>query len=248
MTKGPKTFDGSIGKLLHNCEKRPVVEFESIEFHLSENISEISNTISTDQSYLFNICSAISKGICDVNLASRCPGNLCHSRFLTTANRLCRLYISTTNPSQFLILLVKYILWVYAPAHFSIKSKSSCIFGSIHLANIIRNSRFLHGRYLKTFQNTISRNAFFAHPENVLLAMLNDDDENVRCPAWQKIIQVRKTNLNENVRTFNLPRINFDANNYLGMINIDQETHTVPPILKNFDFTNNDATNYAKKK
>lgn len=78
--------------------------------------------------------------------------------------------------------------------------------------------------------------------------MLNDDDENVRCPAWQKIIQVRKTNLNENVRTFNLPRINFDANNYLGMINIDQETHTVPPILKNFDFTNNDATNYAKKK
>lgn len=122
------------------------------------------------------------------------------------------------------------------------------MFGAIHLGNIIRNSQFLEGPYLKTVQNTISRNAFFAHPENVLLSMLNDDDENIRCRAWQKILEIRKTQSNEGIRRFDLPRLNFRLNNYLDMIDFDQETRTVPPVLRNFKFPVDDAKYYAEMK
>jgi len=36
----------------------------------------------------------------------------------------------------------------------------------------------------------IQRNAFFAHPENILLGMLSDDDENVQRLAVNKILSV----------------------------------------------------------
>lgn len=42
---------------------------------------------------------------------------LSHSRFVTSANRNCCLYISSTKPSELLVTLVNYILRVLAPTH-----------------------------------------------------------------------------------------------------------------------------------
>lgn len=53
------------------------------------------------------------------------PGTLIHSRFLTTTNAIMRLYISTKNPSKKLKLLVKFVMTVYAPMWFQIKTKSN---------------------------------------------------------------------------------------------------------------------------
>lgn len=249
VTKGPKTFDGPIGKLLQNCELRPLVQFEKIQFDCNvKNISEISKTVSWEQNYLYHICTAISNGVCDKELEKQFPGKISHSRFITMANRLCRLYVSTTNPSSLLIILVKYVLRVYAPAHFNIKYQSSCIFGPIHLANIIQTSRFLTGKHLKTVQQTIARNAFFVHPENISLTMLCDENKNVRYLGWKKILRIRKSSSNEKVRTFNLPRLNFNGNHYTEIIDLEQEAKTVPPILRKFEFCSNDANYYAKKK
>lgn len=172
-------------------------------------------------------------------MADRNPGNLNLSRFTTTANRICRLYISTLNPSHTLVNFTKYILWVYA---FS----PSCVFGAVHLSFIIRQSRLLDSKFLQTIQNTISRNSFYLHPENFMLAILNDDDENIRYRGWTKILEIKNAPESENIRVFDLPSINFNANNYIEMIDFDNETKTIPPVLKNLDLSMNDAN--AKKK
>lgn len=249
VTKSPKTFDGPIGKRMQNCEQQPVVKFEKIAFDCNiGDLSELSKSISSDQSYLYDICTAISNGVCESDLEKRFPGKLSHSRFVTAANRLCRLYVSTRHPSNLLVVLVKYILRVYAPTHFNIKYRPSCVFGPIHLLNVIKNSRFLEGKYLNTVQRTIARNAFFSHPESIALTMLCDNDKNVRYRAWRRLIEIRKYLSNDRVRTFNLPRLNFNANDYTEMIDFEREAQTTPPILRNFNFNMGDAKFYARKK
>lgn len=247
-TTGPNAFRGTIGKQLQNCEKKPVVKFEPIEFRCNvENLTEISNSLSTDQRYLFDICTSISKGACPLSLANRFPGKICHSRWLTLANRICRLYISTQRPSKILIMLVKFVLWVYAPTHFEVKHRSSCVFGPIHLANVIKASKFLEKKYLNVVQAAISRNAFFAHPENLLLAILNDDDERIRYRGWTKIIQTRNENLSS-LRQFQVPALNFDADNYIEMVDWENSEISVPPILQHFDFGSKSARTLANVK
>lgn len=127
------------------------MKFKPIKFHCNvPNISDISKSLSTDQRYLFDICTAISKGECDSSLSNRYPGNPSHARFTTNANRLCRLYVSTLEPSETLIMFVQFVLWVYASAHFEIKYNSSITYGAIHLANFIKISRFLPPVYLES--------------------------------------------------------------------------------------------------
>ena len=56
--------------------------------------------LSTDQRYLRDICHCVSTGEIPSSLATRSPGQLNHSRWLTAGNRILRLYIGTTEPSD----------------------------------------------------------------------------------------------------------------------------------------------------
>ena len=49
-----------------------------------------------------------------------------------TANRLLRLYVSTSQPSQSLVILAEYIMKVYAPLPLPIKLKPQCYYGATH--------------------------------------------------------------------------------------------------------------------
>ena len=115
-TSGPRVLIGKIGKAMSTCEKLPIVVFTPLESDLPPMI------LSTDQKYLYDICDAVSKGFCSVPLSRRDPGALSYSRWLTAANRLLRLYVSTKDPSAKLIIIVTY--FVYSPMWFVIKSKS----------------------------------------------------------------------------------------------------------------------------
>lgn len=72
--------------------------------------------MSTDQKYLFEMCHAVASGVCGEDIANRQPGNMVHSRWLTTANRILRLYVGTNEPSYQLQVLVDYDMKVYAPS------------------------------------------------------------------------------------------------------------------------------------
>ena len=84
-TSGPVGFTGKLGKALTNCEKLPIKQYQSIDCDLP---AVISDDLSTDQSYLYDMCDAVSNGKCAVNMFIQNPGALNHSRCLTTANRL----------------------------------------------------------------------------------------------------------------------------------------------------------------
>ncbi|GBM13749.1 hypothetical protein AVEN_90013-1 [Araneus ventricosus] len=75
---------------------------------------------SCHRNYLLDICTVISSGDGSSDLEKRQPGTLNFARWLTTSNRILRLYISTSDPSNELITLVVFILKVYAPSWFRI--------------------------------------------------------------------------------------------------------------------------------
>ena len=46
---------------------------------------------------------------------------------------------------------------------------------------------------LSIIQQSVLQNCFFAHPENLLLAMLGDEDVNIRAKAVRMIVKIRHT-------------------------------------------------------
>lgn len=176
---------------------------------------------------------AISTGQCSNTLAKRSPGKLNHARWLTLANRTLRLYVSKLQPSAKLRILVQYILYAYAPSFFNIKCSSSVLNGSVHLANIIKSAQFLPKKYVAIVNATLQRNGFFAQPENVLLAMVNDNNMDVRREGWIKIIYARRNELNSGIiRPSQIPKINCNCSGYTEMIDLDSVVLTAPPLLR----------------
>lgn len=88
----------------------------------------------------------------------RQPGKMVHSRWLATANRILRLYVSTAEPDESLVILVHFIIKVYALTWFDIKTESSCIDGLRHLFNIIKRSRYLPLDLKKIVDKVLQRN------------------------------------------------------------------------------------------
>ena len=103
-------------KMLDRCEKVDVVNFEPVPFDLFD-MSEID--LSTDQQYLYGIHLSVSAGKLSEGLNNdKNPGKMAHSRWLTTANRILRLYVPTVELSQTLKTIVEYIMKVYVPVLF----------------------------------------------------------------------------------------------------------------------------------
>ncbi|KAK3924212.1 2,6-dihydroxypyridine 3-monooxygenase [Frankliniella fusca] len=233
-TSGPNSFNGEIGKLLKTCETRAVVQFEPIPVDLP---FVDTTTLSKDQSYLKDICLAVSSGVCTEQLAKRYPGNLSHARWLTTASRILRLYISSNDPNLALILLAGFVMKVYATAWFQIKREPFSFKGPEHVLRMVQNSRYLPERIKKVIDPVIERNAFFAHPENILLAMLVDHDDNVRQLGVEKVLQARLDAENstsdapKSIRPFHVPKLNFEAECYWRLIDWETTTVTPPPFV-----------------
>ena len=168
------------------------------------------------------------------SLANKEPGPLIHSRWLTTANRILRLYVSSTSPSTELVVLTDYVLRVYAPVWFSIKLEPQCYMGARHLWRLIQLSRFLCESDRLVVDKCIQRNAFFGHPENILLSMLVDDRKEIRELAARRIKLARQSTVFDSVevRKFKIPSLNFDADDYHSLVNWQQLPRTEIPMLK----------------
>ena len=86
----------------------------------------------------------------------------------------------------------------------------------------------------------IQRNGFFAHPESILLAMLNDDDLSVRELALEKIRAAREERMIDGtnaVRLFKAPSLTFNANNYTDLVDWTTGV-TEPPLLRGVSDSN----------
>lgn len=145
-----------------NCETLPIVAYLPIPLGMCPNMEAIE--LSTDQKCrLYNICIAVAKGDCSSDLAFQKPGKVCHSRWLTTANRIMRLYVATENPTDNLVILATFVMSVYAPMWFHVKTKSASTEGSKHLWRMIKYSRCLEKHLRDVVDEVIQRNGYFGH-------------------------------------------------------------------------------------
>lgn len=227
-TTGPFTYCGPIGKLLDLSEQLPIVKFRKIAVDLP---TLDVDKLSTDQKYLYQICQAISSGNCPTALSTKSPGKLSHARWLTTANRVLRLYIGTEEPSLEIETIVEYIVKVYAKVWFLTKTEPSCTAGAQHLWEVIHYSRYLSDEQKLVVDPVIQRNGFYGHPENLLIAMINDKRSYVRKLGFRRIMKAR-TLPNETTRDFVIPPLNFHANDYTELINWQNCSLTEPPLTK----------------
>lgn len=93
-------------------------------------------------------------------------------------------------------------------------------------------SRFLPEYMKSVVDSVIERNAFFAHPENLLVSMMFDNRDHIRELALRRIIEARNTVRSIKRRIFKPPKINFCAKDYTKIIMWDECQVTEPPVFR----------------
>lgn len=216
-----------------------MLDFEPIPLDNMPPLIEKEEELSVDAKYLLQMGHAVSQGFCSADLANKKPGQVVHSRWLTKASRILRLYVATNNPSYNLKTLAIYIMTVYIPLYFNIKYYKSVIYGSVLLSKFIRWTQYLNDTLRPVVQNVVLTNSYYAHSENVLLSMLFDDRKPIRDRAIRKIMYIREKIYDPNVlRKYVKPKnINFNCIDYINMIDLNDDSilHE-PPFTRKVPF------------
>ena len=176
---------------------------------------------------------AVSQGSCPLCVAHKRPGKMGHSRWLTTASRILRHYMSEEDSAVTLVQIATYIMKVYVPVWFAIKQQPCFTNGAKHLFKMLHSIQTLDHQSKAITNKVLQRNAFFAHPENLLVAMISDENLIIRQLGWRRIMKAR-SNKEENLRTFIVPDVNINANAYHEMINWQECELTEPPVTSKF--------------
>ncbi|GBL78089.1 hypothetical protein AVEN_181726-1, partial [Araneus ventricosus] len=234
----PYSCIGLISSKLPDCEKLPVVSFKPIKCDLPYHSADDLRKLNNDLMYLFQISKAIKSGECQENLPSMNPDKLNKACWLTSANRILRLYIATKNPNNKFLEIVTYILTVYVVMQYRVRTQSSNADGSRHVFQTIYRSRYLPREHQVVDHSSIQTNAYFAIPENILLAMMTDFQLAVRQDALNKILSARQDeveNLHHSIRYNIIPQLNFEAKDctYMILWEATDVSITVRPVLRN---------------
>ena len=83
----------------------------------------------------------------------------------------------------------------------------------------------------KVINPVIQRNAYFAHPENILLSLITDDSKTIRELGMRRILWARSESYW--LRKFSIPTLNFNAQSYIDLIDWQLTDVTKPPLLAN---------------
>jgi len=238
-TVSADSFAGPIGKKLKGAVSEwKVAKFESIPNSQFPVLPiTVVEDLSSDQYYAYKICIAVMSGNLDSDLAQLEIGPMIHSRWLTLACRILRYYTAQEKPSANLKILAKFCVTVYFPTWFQIKLYNKITDGPKNFFDAMQRIKNFPDENIQAISiKVLQRNAFFSHPENVLLAMLADGDENVRKSAVDDIRLFRsmsKSGSTKHLRHFEVPTINVNAKVYYEMIELSREHTTEPPLLQN---------------
>ena len=244
-TSGAEAYSGIIGKAI--TAKGGLVRTKMANFEPVRGLVEripIEFLDNGDVKNMYHFCLVIQEGPnCNPDLRewfNAKPGHVTPARWVTTASNIMVVYMQTPpeDVTPKLKLLVKYILRVYAPIIFSIKENWAFRNGSIHFFNLLMLSKKLlsekHPTLYKKVVATLQNNGFFANMENILVTMCHDQDPKINQKAIAIIEQLRKQKQPEIPRRFAVPKINFEAEFYYELIdldNFDVANFASPPIL-----------------
>ena len=151
----------------------------------------------------------------------------------------------------------RFCISVYFPTWFKIKKHSQIIHGAKNFFNLVHHiQQFSNSKIRSTVLKVVQRNAFFAHPENVLLGMLGDNDEEIRRLAVNKIEALQGKSLQHtipnanfkggyikdyrntegainvsSIRVFEVPIINVNSQSFPQIINLNGREVKQPPAI-----------------
>jgi hypothetical protein len=190
---GPEHWRGPIGKQIkESVSNLPVVQFQPISYpdHLVLTEEEVAE-FSWDQKYMARMWLAVISGMVDDNLAAIEPGPPCISRWLTLWGRILRIYVATPRPNKELKRMVNMIVKFSVPMWFHIKRHPYAAAGPHNTFMGLQLMKNLNSEEKKIVKEAVQRNAYFAHPDQLILAMCADKDETVRHKAVGMIKQLR---------------------------------------------------------
>ncbi|KAF0292295.1 hypothetical protein FJT64_009693 [Amphibalanus amphitrite] len=214
------------------AREREVAPFQPVPGHVPEMTAELVATLSHDQQLLYRLALAVQTGDMSDSVARQRIGPLNHARWLTLGARVLRLYVSTESPSDSLRLLVQFLVTHYVPVWFCIRRHPDCTDGAKNFHRSVELLRELPEMIQEVVRPVLQRNGYWAHPEQVLLAMVADGDAGVRQEAVRHI-QAARQRETEDVRPFRLPELNFSASAYTEVISWSPpESVTQPPLLR----------------
>ncbi len=204
QSSGPRTFTGIIGKKLEKLTCGPIVNFAPLPGKVQPISTALKKCLSTDQRYLAAISLAIQGGpgcylignsrrawLFSHRASGKKPGTMYQARWVTMANRILRLYADETEPSWVLRRLASFVLNVYAPSFFTIKTNWDITCGPKNFHYLVSFATSFLTQEKKVVEPVLVNNSYYTHPENVLLAALTDPSETVRTSAPQKIVAAR---------------------------------------------------------
>ena len=91
---------------------------------------------------------------------------------------------------------------------------------------------------------TLSWNAYWAHPENTLVAMFHDEDIEVRSRAYKIVKELQQEHREmevaaegrPRVRVFRPPKVDWSVESYTGFLDLlDRDDWTCPPVFLDVD-------------
>ena len=201
---------------------------------------QVISDLSTDQFYAYLMIKAIRSGVLPARLANLEIGPVSHARWLTTALRFCRIWISKHGLRgkllQNLRLIIEFIVGVYIPNWFNVKVKHRWVEGPNHVLYQLELLRGQKKKVLEIVMPTIRRSAWYAHPEAVLQAMVCSDKDEERKEAVEKILEIRgdgneDTQLGDiSVRPRRTPVINIKAVKLNELVDLACDDVTEPPL------------------
>jgi hypothetical protein len=241
---GPTTsdtgFSGPVGKALAGATELPVKKsFKKITIgsDLIALPEDVRKDLSTDQKYGYDIVEAIRTGEVSQRLANLDIGPINHSRWLTFANRMCRLYVSDHGlkgkAAKNLRLIVEYIVGVYYPTWFMYKVRNNWVEGALICFEQLQLTLLQDKQVIKIVFPRLESSAWWAHSKMLLQTLLCSSDEADRRFAVEKILEVRQlgdVNLAETVRTRSKISLNSKASTLKELI-IWKENEISEPVL-----------------
>ena len=149
----------------------------------------------------------ISSGTVSDSLARRSQVKLGYARWLTTGNRIQRIYISFESPSPDLVIMCRYIINVYSRNWFAIKKKTYFYDSPQHIFNMLQNAHKFNDSHITTrIHNVICTDSL--HSENMICATMTDIWPNVRMRAVGKLLK-RRAKSDDVMRIFKKPLLTF---------------------------------------
>lgn len=186
----------------------PIVDFETIscdDFPEFRSKGQVGSSVHNDQLRFYYTCLALIHGDEEHIRAVRGfkVGAIGHARWLTTMDRIATLYMTMAKPPAALKMLVQFGVKVYGATFFEIKQNPSFTEGPRFfwkIANRINEKvkfKFVFPEYVrKSVYSTLAQNSYWAHSENVLLAMICDKEQAVRQNGIFYIKVVRENFIN----------------------------------------------------